>query len=93
MDVEEKNHQEEKQEKIKVEEAILLIRRCCDSQQKKRTCRIVDFAVPADHWVKLKESEKKEEYLHLARELKKLRNMNETVIPIVVGALGTVIKG
>ena len=27
--------------------------------QKKRTCRIVGFAVPADHWVKLKDSEKK----------------------------------
>ena len=25
-----------------------------------RTCKIVDFAVPADHRVKLKESEKKE---------------------------------
>ena len=38
---------------------------------KKRTCWIVDFAVPADHRVKLKESEKKDKYLHLARELKK----------------------
>ena len=26
--------------------------------KEKRTCRIVDFAVPADHGVKLKESEK-----------------------------------
>ena len=37
----------------------------------KRTCRIVDFAVLADHRVKLKESEKKDKYLDLARELKK----------------------
>ena len=37
----------------------------------KRTCNIVDFAVPADHRVKLKESEKKNRYLNLARELKK----------------------
>ena len=29
------------------------------------------FAVPSDHWVKLKESEKRDEYLNLARELKK----------------------
>ena len=29
----------------------------------KRTCKIVDFAVPADHRVKLKESEKKDKYL------------------------------
>ena len=31
----------------------------------------MDFAVPADHRVKLKESEKKNKYLDLARELKK----------------------
>ena len=37
----------------------------------KRTCRIVDFAVSADHRVNLKESEKKDKYLDLARELKK----------------------
>ena len=43
-----------------------------NQQQKKRTCRIVDFAVLADHRVKLKESEKKDKYLDLTKELKKL---------------------
>ena len=38
--------------------------------KEKRTCRIVDFAVPADYGVKLKESEKTVKYLDLARELK-----------------------
>ena len=28
--------------------------------KKKRTCRIVDFGVPADHWVKLKENENRD---------------------------------
>ena len=37
-----------------------------------RICKIVDFAVPADHRIKAKEFEKKEKYLDLARELKKL---------------------
>ena len=37
-----------------------------NQQKKKRTCRIVDFAVSADHRVKLKESEKKDKYLDLA---------------------------
>ena len=32
-------------------------------------------------------------YLNLARELKKLWNMKETIIPIVTGAFGTVTKG
>ena len=39
--------------------------------KKKRTCKIVNFAVPADHRIKLKECEKKDIYLDLARELKK----------------------
>ena len=42
-----------------------------NQQQKKRICKIVDFAVPANHRIKLKECEKKDKYLDLARELKK----------------------
>ena len=38
-------------------------------KKKKRTSKIVDFAVPADHWIKLKECEKKDKYFDLAREL------------------------
>ena len=61
--------------------------------KKKRTYKIVNFAVPADHRIKLKECEKKDKYLDLARELKKLWNMQVTIIPIVIGAFGTVTKG
>ena len=61
--------------------------------KKKRTCKIGDFAVPADHRIKLKECEKKDKYFDLARELKKLCNMQVTIIPIVIGAFGTVTKG
>ena len=39
-------------------------------KKKKQTCRIVDFGVPADHRLKLKESEKRDKYLDLAREVK-----------------------
>ena len=38
---------------------------------KKKTCKIVGFAVLADHKIKLKECEKKDKYLDFARELKK----------------------
>ena len=38
---------------------------------KKKKKRTVDFAVPAKHRVKPKESEKRDKYLDLARELKK----------------------
>ena len=63
-----------------------------NNQQKKRTCKIVDFAVPADRRIKLKECEKKDKYFDLARELKKLWNMQVKIIPIIIGAFGTVTK-
>ena len=52
----------------------------------------MDFTVPAEYRVKLKESEKKDKYLDLAGELKTLWNMKVMVTPIVICALGTVIK-
>ncbi len=39
--------------------------------KKKRTCKIVDFAAPADNRIILKEREKKEKYLDLGRKIKK----------------------
>ena len=41
----------------------------------------------------LKESEKKDKYMDLAREQRKLWDMKVMVTPIVIGALGTVTKG
>ena len=61
--------------------------------QKKRICKIVDFAVSADHRINLKECEKKDKYLDLARELKKPWNMKVTILLIVIGALSTITKG
>ena len=52
----------------------------------------MDFAVPADDRIKLKESEKKVKNLDLAWEVKKLGNLKMTIIPIVIGAFGTVTK-
>ena len=62
-------------------------------KKRKKIYKIVDFAVPADHRIKLKECENKDKYLDLARELKKLWNMKVTIIPIVIGAFDTVTKG
>ena len=62
-------------------------------KKKKRTCKTVDFAVPADHRINLKECENMYKYLDLARELKKLWNKKVTIVPIVIGALGTITKG
>ena len=66
------------------------------TRQKTKTniiCKSVDFAVLADHRIKLKECEKRDKYLDLARELKKLWNTKVTIIPVVIGAFGTVTKG
>ena len=52
----------------------------------------MDFAVPADNRVKLKESDQKDNYHALTRELKKQWNMKVMFIPIIIGALDTVTK-
>ena len=61
--------------------------------KKIRISKIVDFAVLAHHRINLKEREKKDKYLDLARELKNLWNIKVTIVPIVIGALGTITKG
>ena len=50
------------------------------------------FSVPADHRVKIKEREKIDKYLDLARELKWLWNIKVTVLPIAVGTLSTILQ-
>ena len=65
----------------------------CVFDKRKRICKIVDFALPADHKIKMKECEKNDKYLDLARELKKLWNMKVTIIPLVIDAFGCVTKG
>ena len=47
----------------------------------------------ADQRLILKESEQKDRFLDLARELKKVRNMKVTAISVVIGVLSTVTKG
>ena len=45
---------------------LIPVRRQDQKKKKKRICKIVDFAVLADHRINLKESEKKDKYLDLA---------------------------
>ena len=46
---------------------------------KKRTCYLVDFAVPVNHGVKEKRVQIMEKYLDLAREQKRLLDIKMTV--------------
>ena len=55
-----------------------------------RHVQIVDIAVPGDGRVVQKEQEKRERYMFLGEEVKKLWNVSTCVVPVVVGCLGTV---
>ena len=49
--------------------------------------------MPVEHSLKIKESEKRDKYLDLAKELRKLWDIKVTEVPIVIGALGMISKG
>ena len=51
---------------------------------------ILDVAMPVDVNIRNKEQEKIVKYQDLAREIRKIWNVSTKVIPIVIGALGTV---
>lgn len=55
-----------------------------------KTCLLIDVAVPADANVHKKEVEKKTKYQDLQIEVQRLWSLRTTIIPVVVGALGTV---
>ena len=55
-----------------------------------KECLIVDIAVPGDTRITTKEDEKIEKYSELCRELGRLWGVKCRVVPIVVGALGTI---
>ena len=58
--------------------------------KKKRTCKVVHFR---NHRIKLKNVKRRISTWTLQENRKKLRNMKMTIIPIVIGAFGTVTKG
>ena len=56
----------------------------------RKTCNIIDTAVPGDVGIAEKEKEKVEKYQDLRREVARLWNVKAKVVPIVVSALGAV---
>ena len=48
------------------------------------------MVIPEDERVRAKEDEKVEKYQDLAREVRKIWGVRTKVIPIVIGALGTI---
>ena len=60
--------------------------------KKERKCYITDVAVLGDVRIAEKEMEKIEKYDELKREVERLWKVKAKVIPIVLGALGTVTR-
>ena len=56
------------------------------------TCKLIDMTVPSVRNIAFKEIEKKSKYKDLV-DIQKMWQMKTIVIPVVVGALGTVKKG
>ena len=55
-----------------------------------KECVIIDIAVPGDVRTKIKEKEKVDKCQVLAREISRLWLMSTTVVPIIIGSLGTI---
>ena len=51
---------------------------------------IVDFAIPVDHHVKEKEEEKIDKYMDSAAKIRRQFRVKTVVVPILLGALGTI---
>ena len=60
---------------------------------KTKECKIIDFSVPLDQNISVKETEKVNNYIPLASELQQLyRTYTYEIIPIVIGTLGAIPK-
>jgi hypothetical protein len=58
-----------------------------------KTCLLIDMTIPSDRNVGLKEFEKLSKYKDLELEIQRMWAMSTCVIPVVIGALGTIRTG
>ena len=63
------------------------------NNQKKKKKELAKLSTLLSHRIKLIECDKRNKYLDLAMELKKLWNMQVMIVLNVIGAFGTVTKG
>ena len=62
--------------------------------KKAKSCAVIDLAIPGDCRIHEKEIEKIGKYHNLKRELKRFWSLKKVkVVPVVVGALGSISKG
>ena len=58
----------------------------------KRTCMLMDVAISGDRNLIKKEAEKILKYKDLTTEIQHMWNVNTKVIPVIIGATGTISK-
>ena len=58
----------------------------------KRTCILIDIAISGNSNVIKKEAEKILKYKDLTIEIQRMWNVKTTVIPVIIGATGTISK-
>ena len=58
----------------------------------KRTCMLIDVAIPGDRNVIKKEAEKVLKYKELTMEIQRMWNVKTSVIPVIIGASGIISK-
>ena len=58
--------------------------------QLERTCLLIDVSVPSDRNIYAKRSEKLCKYKDLEIEIQKMWGMRTTVVPLIMGALGSI---
>jgi hypothetical protein len=58
----------------------------------KRTCMLIDVAISGDRNVFKKETEKILKYEDLTTEIQRMWNVKTEVIPVIIGATGTISK-
>ena len=51
------------------------------------------FVILAEHWVRIKENEKRDQFLEYTGNLKMFLNMKVKFLPVVIGVLETIPKG
>jgi hypothetical protein len=58
----------------------------------KRTCMLIDVAIPGDRNVIKKEAENILKYKDLTREIQRMWNVKTNLIPVIIGETGTISK-
>ena len=58
----------------------------------KRTCMLIDVAISGERNVFKKEAKKILKYKDVAIEIQRMWNVKKTVIPVIIGATGTILN-